>query len=80
MNTNFQRILDEIYEETLPLLGQGKVASYIPALVEVNPAQYGIAIQTLSGEAYQGGGRQYAFFNSEYFKGLYVDDGVRQGG
>ncbi len=55
MNTNFQRILDEIYEETLPLLGQGKVASYIPALAEVNPAQYGIAIQTLSGEAYQVG-------------------------
>ncbi len=61
MNTNFQRILDEIYEETLPLLGQGKVASYIPALAEVNPAQYGIAIQTLSGETYQVGDANTSF-------------------
>ncbi|HNM37922.1 MAG TPA: glutaminase, partial [Anaerolineales bacterium] len=55
MNTTYQQILDEIYQETLPLLGQGKVASYIPALAEVNPKQYGIALQTLSGETYQVG-------------------------
>lgn len=55
MNTNYQKILNEIFEETLPLKGQGQVASYIPALAEVDPDQYGIAIQTLSGETFQVG-------------------------
>lgn len=55
MNTNYQQILDEIYAETRPMLGQGKVADYIPALAKVNPRQYGIAIHTLSGEAFQVG-------------------------
>lgn len=61
MNTNYQQILDEVYQETLPLLGQGKVAVYIPALAEVNPMQYGIAIQTLSGETFQVGDADVPF-------------------
>ena len=55
MNTNYQQILEEIYEETKSLRGQGKVADYIPALAEVNPNRYGIAIQTLNGETFQVG-------------------------
>ncbi len=55
MNTNYQQILEEIFEETKSLRGRGKVADYIPALAEVNPDQYGIAIQTLGGEAFQVG-------------------------
>lgn len=61
MNTNYQQILAEIYEETKSLQGQGKVAAYIPALADVNPAQYGIAIQTLKGETFQVGDANVPF-------------------
>ncbi|MCC7118207.1 MAG: glutaminase [Anaerolineales bacterium] len=53
MNADYSQILKEIYEETLELQGQGRVAAYIPALAGVNPKQYGIAIQTLQGESFQ---------------------------
>ena len=48
---NFQLILDDINAELRPLLGRvgGKVASYIPALARVSPAQFGIALRTCSG-------------------------------
>ena len=39
-----QSLLDDIYREVLPLMGQGKVADYIPALACVPPDQFGIAI------------------------------------
>ena len=55
MNTNYQQILEEIYEETKSLRGRGKVADYILALAGVNPNRYGIAIQTLNGETFQVG-------------------------
>jgi glutaminase len=55
MNTNYQQILEEIFEETQSLRGTGKVADYIPALKQVNPDRYGIAIQTLGGETFQVG-------------------------
>src|SRR5512133_2693452 len=61
MNTNYQQILEEIFEETKPLKGQGKVADYIPALREVDPARYGIAIQTLDGQSFQVGDAQVPF-------------------
>jgi glutaminase len=53
LNTNYPDILQEIYEETTPLRGQGKTAAYIPALANVDPSQYGIAIQTLDGKTFQ---------------------------
>lgn len=55
MNTNYPGILQEIYEETILLRGQGKTAGYIPALANVDPNQYGISIQTLAGETFQVG-------------------------
>lgn len=61
MNTNYQQILQEIYEETQPLKGHGKVADYIPALANVSPRHYGIAIQTLSGETFQVGDAEVPF-------------------
>src|SRR6516225_7376812 len=49
---DFQAILDEIDAELRPQLGSagGKVASYIPALARVSPAQFGIALRTCAGE------------------------------
>ena len=39
-----ENLLEAIFEEVKPMLGQGKVADYIPALAGVNPYQFGIAI------------------------------------
>ncbi|HDZ34798.1 MAG TPA: glutaminase [Pseudoalteromonas sp.] len=47
---DYQKVLDEIAHEVRPLLSQGKVADYIPALAEVNPEQFSIAIYTTNGE------------------------------
>lgn len=49
---DYQKLLDEIYLEVKPLLGQGKVASYIPALAEVNPSSFGMAVVTIDGKVY----------------------------
>ncbi|RZJ25911.1 MAG: glutaminase [Haliea sp.] len=47
----FQPILQDIVATLRPQLGaQGKVASYIPALARVSPAQFGIALRTCDGE------------------------------
>ena len=39
-----ENLLKAIFEEVKPMLGQGKVADYIPALAGVDPYQFGIAI------------------------------------
>ena len=41
---DYQAVLEEIYEEIQPLLGEGKVADYIPALAEIDPKQFGMSI------------------------------------
>ncbi len=47
---DYQDVLNEITQEVAPLLSQGKVADYIPALAEVDPKQFSIAIYTTEGE------------------------------
>lgn len=54
-------MIGKIYEEVKSFWGQGKVADYIPALAKVNPRQYGIAVQTLKGQAYQVGDAESRF-------------------
>ena len=44
-----QALLDEILDQVRPLLGQGKVADYIPALAEVPAARLGIAVMGVDG-------------------------------
>jgi glutaminase len=44
-----QEILDRIAEQADGLYGQGKVASYIPALAQVAPRQFGMAIALVDG-------------------------------
>jgi glutaminase len=56
-----QDILDTVYRETLPHLGEGQVANYIPALGQVNPDQLGIAIYTNKGETFSIGDAQVPF-------------------
>jgi glutaminase len=57
----YQRILEEIYQEVLPLFGQGKVAGYIEPLKQVDPRKFGMAIETLDGECFQLGDSQERF-------------------
>jgi glutaminase len=44
-----QDILDRIAQQAHSLYGQGKVASYIPALAQVPPQQFGMAIALIDG-------------------------------
>ena len=50
---DYQKILEDIYQEILPFAGQGSQADYIPALAKINPDQFGIALKTVSGELYE---------------------------
>ncbi|MCL1089755.1 glutaminase B [Shewanella profunda] len=43
-------LLEEVVEKVRPLLGQGKVANYIPALASVNANKLAIAVTTVDGE------------------------------
>lgn len=43
-------LLEEVVDEVRPLLGQGKVANYIPALASVDAGKLAIAVTTVDGE------------------------------
>lgn len=47
--SQLQAILDGIAKDATALYGQGKVASYIPALAQVVPQQFGMAIALVDG-------------------------------
>jgi glutaminase len=49
---NLLAVLNEIHQEVTPLLGQGKVAEYIPELAKVDPMQFGMAITLNDGQTY----------------------------
>ena len=57
----YQQILNQIEKEIQPLLGQGKVANYIPALATISPLKFGMAIHTVQGEKYMVGDAKEAF-------------------
>lgn len=52
---DYSKVITEIYDEVKSYWGQGKVADYIPALAQINPRQFGIAVETLDGHSYQVG-------------------------
>jgi glutaminase len=56
-----QELLNEILDEVRPLIDQGKVADYIPALGNVEPNQLGIAVYGNSGEIYSAGDARTPF-------------------
>ena len=53
MDMDYQKILEDIYNEIQPYAGKGAQADYIPALAKVDPDQFGIALRTVSGESYE---------------------------
>ncbi len=56
-----QEILDRIAEQATGLYGQGKVASYIPALAQVSPRQFGMAIALVDGSCVSTGSAHTPF-------------------
>ncbi len=49
---DYQGILDEVMAAVWPLIGQGRVASYIPALAAVDPNRFGMALATVDGDLF----------------------------
>ncbi|MFK7859656.1 MAG: glutaminase [Granulosicoccus sp.] len=58
---SLQSVIDDIANTVAPLVGQGTVADYIPALACVDPCQFGIAIHTKDGETFHSGDAQTEF-------------------
>lgn len=52
---DYQSIINEIAEEVFPLLGDGKVANYIPALAGINPQQFAMTLTLFDGTQYSVG-------------------------
>ncbi len=53
--TALPTVLAQIQTEAQGLFGQGRVASYIPALAEVPPRQFGMAVALVNGQTFQVG-------------------------
>ena len=49
---NYQETLDRIHAALKPIIGEGKVASYIPELATVAPNQFGMAVVDFVGNVY----------------------------
>jgi len=49
---DYQRVLEDIYNDIKPLLGKGKVADYIPALAEIDPIQFAMSITCNDGRTF----------------------------
>lgn len=56
-----QALINHILDEVRPLLGQGKVADYIPALANVSANQVGLALYSVNGELFTAGDAQQPF-------------------
>ena len=48
----YDKILYDIYQEIIPYKAEGRQADYIPALAKVDPDQFGMCLETVSGEVY----------------------------
>lgn len=58
---DMQAIVDSVYAELQPRIGEGKVADYIPELAKVRPDQFGIAVATVEGDLFCAGDAETAF-------------------
>ncbi|MGR5488234.1 glutaminase, partial [Vibrio alfacsensis] len=65
-----KQILSTILSEVKPLIGQGKVADYIPALAKVPNNKLGIAVYTNEGEVITAGDAEESFSIQSISKAL----------
>ena len=75
-----QSLLREILDEVRPLLGQGKVADYIPALAHVPADQLGIAVYSADGELYHAGDAKTPFSIQSISKVFSLVQAIQHGG
>lgn len=61
MTTALPSLLAQIHTEAQALYGQGRVADYIPALAEVPPRQFGMAVALVDGSTHAVGDAQVPF-------------------
>jgi glutaminase len=52
---DFSRILEQIHAEIRPLLGQGRVADYIPPLAALSADRFGMCVRTVDGDVFTTG-------------------------
>lgn len=69
---NYQALLHTIYDDIQPLLGQGKVASYIPALASADPHDFGMSISLIDGTSYHVGMSEKRFSIQSYYDPAYA--------
>jgi glutaminase len=50
---DYQKILEDIYKEVTPLIGQGKIADYIPELAAVDSTKFGLYLLLLDDSAFE---------------------------
>lgn len=58
---DYSSILENIYQEIKPVIGEGKVADYIPALADADVMQFGMSITLNTGECFNVGDYQKKF-------------------
>ncbi|MEB0109622.1 MULTISPECIES: glutaminase B [Pseudomonas] len=75
-----QALLDAILDEVRPLIGQGKVADYIPALADVPANQLGIAVYGNDGAAYCAGDADTLFSVQSISKVFSLVQAIDHGG
>ncbi|HEU0135544.1 MAG TPA: glutaminase, partial [Allosphingosinicella sp.] len=58
---NYQSLIDEVISDVSAYRGQGKVASYIPALAQADPNKLGLALVLEDGSSFAAGDCDEAF-------------------
>jgi glutaminase len=58
---DYSALLDDIHHQLQPVIGQGRVASYIPELASVAPGQFGMAVVELDGTVHAVGDARTPF-------------------
>ena len=58
---DIQQLIDTVRRQAAPLIGEGRVADYIPELAKVDPRKLGIAIATVEGDLVRSGEAEEPF-------------------
>ncbi len=58
---NWQFILESVYADVKPVLGEGRVADYIPALATADPGAFGMSAVMLNGDCFSVGASDTRF-------------------
>ncbi|MFJ5809015.1 MULTISPECIES: glutaminase [unclassified Streptomyces] len=77
---DYQGLLERIAADIAPVIGRGTPAEYIPALASVDPAQFGMAVVDLEGNAYGVGDWQVPFSTQSITKVFALALALAEGG